>query len=65
MLASEASNFLVFFRKLPILTQWAVTILVPAGFIVHVFAYNARTVHDAPSIFPLPPRSNYPALRPL
>lgn len=44
-------EFLQGFEMLPILTQWAVTLLVVSGVIVHVFAYNERTAHDAPSIF--------------
>lgn len=39
------------FEMLPLLTQWAVALLIVSGFIVHVFAYNERTAHDAPSIF--------------
>ena len=39
------------FLNLPIITQMAVTLLLVTGIIVHVFAYNERTVHDGPSIF--------------
>ncbi len=39
------------FLSLPILTQWSVAILLSAGIVVHVFAYNERTAHDGPSIF--------------
>jgi len=39
------------FLALPVITQFAVTILLVAGVIVHVFKYNERTVHDGPSIF--------------
>lgn len=44
-------EFLQRFEMLPVLTQWAVTLLIVSGFIVHFFAYNERTAHDAPSIF--------------
>lgn len=39
------------FLNLPIITQTAVTLLLVTGVVVHVFAYNERTVHDGPSIF--------------
>jgi hypothetical protein len=39
------------FLTLPVITQWAVTILLISGVIVHLFAYGERTVHDGPSIF--------------
>jgi hypothetical protein len=39
------------FSTLPIVTQWAVTILLTLGVIVHLFTYNERTIHDGPSIF--------------
>ena len=39
------------FLSLPIITQWAVTILLVAGVIVHLFVYGERVVHEGPSIF--------------
>ena len=39
------------FLNLPVITQLAVTLLLVTGAIVHIFAYNERTVHDGPSIF--------------
>ena len=48
---AEAGHHWLVYQKLPLTTQWAVTLLVVAGIIVHFFSYNDRTVHDAPSIF--------------
>jgi hypothetical protein len=48
---AEAGHLWLVYQKLPLTTQWAVTLLVVAGIIVHFFSYNDRTVHDAPSIF--------------
>src|SRR5688572_8156557 len=39
------------FLSLPVLTQWAVSIILCAGVIVHIFAYNRKSAHDGPSIF--------------
>lgn len=39
------------FLMLPIITQWAVTLLFVSAVIVHLFAYNQRSIHDGPSIF--------------
>jgi hypothetical protein len=39
------------FLKLPVITQWAVTLLLISGIIAHLFKYNENTVHEAPSIF--------------
>jgi hypothetical protein len=39
------------FLTLPIITQWAVTILLVSGVIVHLFVYGERVVHEGPSIF--------------
>jgi hypothetical protein len=54
-IALEATNIvhllLQIFLRLPVLTQWAVTLMLSAGLIIHLFAYNEWTVHDAPSIF--------------
>lgn len=50
-LGSAADRLWSVFVTLPIITQWAVTILLVAGVIVHLAAYNVRTVHDGPSIF--------------
>src|SRR5947199_2410740 len=54
-IALEATNIvhllLQIFLPLPVLTQWAVTLMLSAGLIIHLFAYNEWTVHDAPSIF--------------
>lgn len=50
-LASLIAQVLSIFVALPIVTQWAVTTLVIVGIIVHLFAFNERTVHDGPSIF--------------
>jgi len=50
-LAPFASNLLAEFRLLPLLTQFAIVILFVSGIFVHLFAYNVRTAHDAPSIF--------------
>lgn len=47
----EGTRLWMIYEKLPLTTQWAVTLLVVAGFIVHFFTYSERTVHDAPSIF--------------
>jgi ABC-type transporter Mla subunit MlaD len=49
--SSLASNLSIEFRQLPLLTQYAIVILIVSGVIVHLFSYNARTAHDAPSIF--------------
>ena len=48
---SLASILLIEFRLLPLLTQCAIVILIVSGVFVHLFSYNARTAHDAPSIF--------------
>jgi hypothetical protein len=45
--ASLVSNF----QLLPLLTQFAIVVLIVSGVIVHLLSYNARTAHDAPSIF--------------
>lgn len=50
-LASLLAQVLSVFVTLPVVTQWAVTTLVIVGIIVHLFAFNDRTVHDGPSIF--------------
>ncbi len=49
--SSLGSNLLIEFRLLPLLTQYAIVILIVSGVFVHLFSYNARTAHDAPSIF--------------
>ena len=49
--SSLASNLLIEFRSLPLLTQYAIVILIVSGVFVHLFSYSARTAHDAPSIF--------------
>ena len=49
--SSLASNLLIEFRLLPLLTQYAIVILIVSGVFVHLFSYSARTAHDAPSIF--------------
>jgi len=46
-----ARNFGHVYLALPLITQWAVTILLIAGFVIHILAYNERTAHDAPSLF--------------
>ena len=46
-----AENVWRIFVALPLITQWAVTILLVSGVIVHLFAYGERAVHDGPSIF--------------
>jgi hypothetical protein len=51
ILASQAEALWAIFLKLPVITQWAVTLLVISGLIAHVFKYNENTVHEAPSIF--------------
>jgi hypothetical protein len=48
---SSANRVWTIFLSLPIATQWAVTILLVLGVIVHLFNFNERTVHDGPSIF--------------
>jgi hypothetical protein len=50
-IASMANELLLEFNQLPTLTQWAVTILICSGVFVHIFTYNQKTAHDAPSIF--------------
>jgi hypothetical protein len=39
------------FLTLPLITQWAVVILLVSAVVVHLFVYGERTVHDGPSIF--------------
>ena len=39
------------FLTLPLITQWAVAVLLVSSLIVHLFVYGERTVHDGPSIF--------------
>jgi len=50
-LVTQYNDISLVYLKLPLTTQWAVTLLVVAGIIVHVFSFNDRTVHDGPSIF--------------
>jgi hypothetical protein len=50
-LTVELNNLWLVYLKLPLTTQWAVTLLLVAGFIVHSFSFTDRTVHDGPSIF--------------
>jgi hypothetical protein len=49
--SSSAVALLNVFASLPLLTQWGVAILLSSGLVVHLFVYNERTAHDAPSIF--------------
>ena len=52
LLSAEISRYWLIYQQLPLITQWAVTIMVIAGMIVHVFTYGERVVpNDAPSIF--------------
>ena len=46
-----AAEFVAQFLSLPILTQWSIAILISAGLVVHIFAYNEHTAQDGPSIF--------------
>lgn len=39
------------YQSLPLTTQWAVTLIVLLGLVVHLFTFNEHTVHDAPSLF--------------
>ena len=50
-LVAEGGHLLLFYQKLPLTTQWAVTLLVIGGLIVHLYTFTDRTVHDGPSIF--------------
>ncbi len=50
-LVTQYNDISLVYLKLPLTTQWAVTLLVVAGIIVHVFSFNDRTVHDGPSVF--------------
>ncbi len=49
-IAMQTEGLWLVFLSLPIITQWAVTVLLVSGLIVHL-AYNERIVHDGPSIF--------------
>jgi len=51
LFVTEISRYWLIYQQLPLITQWAVTILIVVGIIVHVFTYSERVVHDAPSIF--------------
>ena len=48
---AEATHLWTVYKSLPLITQWAVTFLVVAGLIAHLFKYNDSTVHDGPSLF--------------
>jgi hypothetical protein len=48
---ANANNIWHIFLTLPIITQWAVTLLFVSAVIVHFFAYSQRSIHDGPSIF--------------
>jgi len=48
---ANADNVWHIFLTLPIITQWAVTLLFVSAVIVHLFAYSQRSIHDGPSIF--------------
>ncbi len=50
-LAVEFGDLWLVYLKLPLTTQWAVTLLLVAGVVVHAFSFTDRTVHDGPSIF--------------
>lgn len=39
------------YQSLPLTTQWAVTLIVLFGLVLHLFTLNEHTVHDAPSLF--------------
>jgi hypothetical protein len=47
----QAEALWTVFLKLPVITQWAVTLLLISGVIAHVFKYNEHTVQESPSIF--------------
>lgn len=44
-------SFWLMFGALPIVTQYAVTLLFVSGLIAHLFKFTEHTVHDGPSIF--------------
>lgn len=50
-LVVESGHLFLIYQKLPLTTQWAVTLLVIGGLIVHFYTFSDRTVHDGPSIF--------------
>jgi len=50
-ITAQAQALWLVFLTLPVITQWAVTLLLVSVLIVHLFAYNERTIHDGPSIF--------------
>ncbi|MCC6425156.1 MAG: hypothetical protein IT447_16905 [Phycisphaerales bacterium] len=50
-LLAESARYWGAYQQLPLMTQWAVTLLIVAGIIVHVFTYGERVVHDSPSLF--------------
>jgi len=44
-------DFLTHFLNLPLLTQSAIVLLIVAGSIVHLFAFNDKTAHEGPALF--------------
>lgn len=50
-LTSTALSMWLVFLSLPTITQLAVTLILVSVIIVHIVAYNERTIHDGPSIF--------------
>jgi hypothetical protein len=50
-LATLTNSIWQLFLTLPLITQWAVAMLMACAFIAHFFTYNEHTVHEGPSIF--------------
>src|SRR5216684_389413 len=50
-MSAYLTSWLATFLELPIITQWAIVLIALSALLVHFVFYNARTAHDAPSIF--------------
>lgn len=50
-ITSGTISVLQVFLSLPVVTQAAVAMILVSAVIVHLVAYNERTIHDGPSIF--------------
>lgn len=48
---AQATSLWNIFLTLPVTTQFAVTLLLVSGTVLHLFVYNERTIHEGPSIF--------------